>query len=339
MSAKTSWILLSAPIACSAVLGLDEPTHRTDGGATGAAGASGGAAGNDTGTSGANPSSGGSSVTAAGGASVTGAGGANAAGAGGGTGGSSPDAGIARDGGIDAGRVGCQGLPLCDDFEGPAVGAPPDMVRWEIPPNAIVQLGIVIDGSVFWNGKQSLRVQGTANGVSNSTMFSNKAPLTLGSVRYVRLHAFIKDIVGTMGFMAMHDMKDPERYLVLGVSADALTYFFTLGPSLGQHVLPSEDAQLQASFHPTNSKWFCVETKLDTTNPSKPTIQTWVDGNAIAALAADGTPTPGIDDTWALMNFFQPDAYVGFGVWPGQGTSTVVYLDDVAVAATRIGCN
>jgi Lectin C-type domain len=118
MTMRPSWMLLVAPIsmiACSAVLGLDEPTHR-EGDASSGTGGSGGAP-VSTGTGGGDPDASFSSGSS--GTVVVGNGGMSGGSATGGNGGAST-AGGAGQGFTDAGRdavadVGADGGPRCDD--------------------------------------------------------------------------------------------------------------------------------------------------------------------------------------------------------------------------------
>jgi hypothetical protein len=63
------------------------------------------------------------------------------------------------------------------------------------------------------------------------------------------------------------------------------------------------------------------------------------EGRRLASLRADGMPTQGVDDTWPAAPFPSKLETVGFGWWGPQAPILTHYLDDIAVVATRIGCN
>jgi len=325
--------------SCASVLGLDVATHRGTGGNQGTAG------GGDSGSGGSASNGGaGGTIEPTGGGGSQGSSGSNAAGSGGlsGAGGSSaaPDAGDAsapRDAGTDATLVGCQGKALCDDFESVTVGSKPDSMKWEIDPNTPPPIDISIDSSHPYRGKNSVRIQAHA-GALGPMMFSNTVPLAVGNMMYIRVFLYMSNQSGNNSgsFLALRDAKDLSRYLVLGFNNGQMAYSFAQGANIGQPILPSGAAQLASSYKPTYATWICVEMRYDTMNHQ---IHTWVDDVDMAALRADGTATSGVDDTWMLMQPFEPTTQVGFGWWAQQGAPSPVYLDDVAVDSNRIGCN
>jgi hypothetical protein len=336
--------VIALALSCSAVLGLDEPTLRSDSGTQGASGASnGGSAGSPVagagGAGGVVGSTGGdlgsSGSNGPGGAIVT-AGSSGAGGAGGSTAGGAPDgggAGSAKDAGMEAGRTGCQGLnlPLCDDFEQTATGALPDMSKWVMQSQNPTAMMIAVDGAHSYSGMKSVRVQ--ASDPLMPIMITNKASLDPAQIWYFRFRALLTEPLVTGGFLAFRELNNPMRWLLLGLRNGSLAYFFAQPVIGNQTLLPSGSSQLMTSYRPSANAWFCVEMMI---NPQG-FLQTWINGIENTVLRADSTPTMGVDDIWTP---FYATGTVGFGWWPGSANSPTVYLDDLAASYSRIGgCN
>jgi hypothetical protein len=86
---------------------------------------------------------------------------------------------------------------------------------------------------------------------------------------------------------------------------------------------------------PTN-RWLCVELTVDR---AAGTMQTWVDGVALAGLQLDATPTPDVDEQWLRKADWRPaltDFALGWESYGGQALT--LWFDDVALDAVRVGC-
>ena len=339
--ATGAWSTLS----CSAVLGLDEPTHRGSG--TGQE--SGGGGGSDNGSGGtSNGSSGGDGGTDSttggqggmGGAS--GPGGSQAGGAGG-SGGAvgTPDGGSAggsagaKDAGIDASKATCATLPLCDDFEAATVGSRPDAMKWKF--DSIAPANAALVDSARFPGKKTVRIEGSSS-PQTSTGFKNNFALNIGQVWFIRMRVIIPTALGNVGggLMGIFD-ETTGTHLFLGISGGYLGYFANQNGAPDARVLPSAEANQLATGFKVPLTWMCIEAKYDAQNAQ---VQTWVDGTEIVALRADGVPTQGVDDVWFNMPPFKPKLTTVFFGWQGfYGPAVELWMDDLAVAATRIGCN
>jgi hypothetical protein len=327
--------VLTAVLApsCTAVLGLDEPTHRGDGGEQVSGGTGGGSNGGEQGSSGSNGSAG---SNGAGGA--VGAGGTS--GSAGGAGARDGGAGGPTDAGIDAPKPACQGLVVCDDFESSPAGTVPDIAKWFID-SATTQPGaILVDGAQHVSGNNSVRVEG--NRAIGPTVFSSQVPLDATKGWYMRMRVLLTDPQITGGFFIIQNARMPSvEYVLLGLQNGSLAYLWAHRPTINQQqILPSSSGELMNSYRPKGSTWFCLETMFST-GPNNVAIQTWVDGKDIPQLRADDMPTAGIDDQiQQILPDFLRGPTVGFGVWlAGTAPDATVYLDDVAVSYTRIGCN
>jgi hypothetical protein len=137
------------------------------------------------------------------------------------------------------------------------------------------------------------------------------------------------------GLMGILD-ETTGSYLWLGISGGYLGYL-SIQAGAQTRVLPSADANQVATGFKMPLTWVCIEAKYDAQSTQ---VQTWVDGTDIAALRADGVPTQGVDDVWSNMPPFKPKLSTVFFGWQGFfGPSVELWMDDLAVAPTRIGCN
>jgi hypothetical protein len=337
-------------ISCSAVLGLDEPTHRSGGNAgsgdtggtgTGSGGASSGTSGGEAGDMIASGSGGNQAAGSMGAGGLQGAGGAamggsaGTAGAAGSSAGASGAGGI-KDAGIDAApKPTCAMLPLCDDFESGTPGTPPDVAKWMIENNPNT---IVVDGMRF-PGQKTLGVVGIGVTGQLASLINNRNPLNIGKVWFTRMRAILPMLDPTASGAIMV-IKDPVTFsqLALAVTNGYLGYYVIRnGAGFNTRMLPSSDSMLAAGYQ-VKQNWFCVEVKFDANTGF---VQTWVDSTEITSLRADGMPTMGVDDIWSSTPPFKPATLetIGFGWWGFAGAQTKLWIDDVAVAATRIGCN
>ena len=65
---------------------------------------------------------------------------------------------------------------------------------------------------------------------------------------------------------------------------------------------------------PPVGAWMCLEFMID---QAQGLISTWVDGNQVAGLVADATPTPDVDSAWGTA--YKP-SLTGFNVgWQNYG--------------------
>jgi hypothetical protein len=90
------------------------------------------------------------------------------------------------------------------------------------------------------------------------------------------------------------------------------------------------------SVAPAAQAWFCLEIEIDQSDKA---IAAWIDGVAIAGLVVDGTPTPDVDRQWLNDASWAPrvtDFRIGWESYAGQAET--LWIDDVAISATRIGC-
>ncbi|EYF00484.1 hypothetical protein [Chondromyces apiculatus] len=240
-------------------------------------------------------------------------------------------------GGGGAATSDCSDLPLCDGFEGAAPDGPPDTATWSVvSPNCSGTGTVTIDGAQAHSGARSLRVNGGGGYCDHVFIASTSAIAALGPAVYGRFFVRFEEALGDshVTFLTMKDANDNDRDLRMGGQSKILMW----NRESDDATLPSlSPAGIAQSLMPTPDTWLCVEFFVDQPSAS---LQTWVDGAAIAALQVDDTPTPDVDQQWHNQPNWSPsltDLKLGWESYGGQ--TNTLWIDDVALANHRIGCN
>jgi len=161
----------------------------------------------------------------------------------------------------------------------------------------------------------------------------------MGPVVYGRFFMRLANVLtdSHVSFFAMHDAVESTNSaedLRMGGQSGILMW----NRSKDDATLPSlSPAGIGMSVKLPAATWTCIEFGLD---GNKGTLQTWVDGKAVPGLQVDGTPTPDVDAAWLSGRpMWKPkvtDIKLG---WEGYGgTLNTVWIDDVALHTSRIGC-
>jgi hypothetical protein len=235
----------------------------------------------------------------------------------------------------------CSSLALCDDFESGTVGAVPDSARWAVGgPNCFSGSGkATVDGSVARSGSKSVRIDPGPDYCGHA-FIETAAINTLGAVRYGRFYIRLAKALDAahVTFLSMRDANDvsgtQSQELRLGGQSGIIKW----NRSKDDATLPTLSPQGIAMSLPLPANtWTCVEFKFDQTDG---TIQTWVNGVAPAGLQQDGVATADVDQTWlAQINNWRPNLNLMRLGWEAYGGQTnTVWIDDVALGSTRIGC-
>jgi hypothetical protein len=236
----------------------------------------------------------------------------------------------------DAGTGGtpfnCANYKLCDDFESTQPGQPPDQNKWLIEPTTPAN-GMHVEGMQF-PGMRTLQVDAVGANQSLS-VFWNKVPLNIGTKWFVRMRVNMQK-VSSMGIGSIALFRDSSSNFLFMLSVENGWLSYRSSASGLGRLLPSTQVGLNQGYSVPAMTWFCVEMSLDV---QKREVQTWVNGTEIASLRADATPTMGVDDNWAAAPFPSKLETIGFGWWGPQAPILSLYLDDIAVAPTPIGCN
>lgn len=247
----------------------------------------------------------------------------------------------AGDAGTDQGAAGpdllagCQGLPLCEDFEGAAAGGPPDPGRWAVvAPNCAGTGTVAVDGTQGHGGAKSLKVNGKG-GYCNHVFIAHTAVPGLGKQIYGRFYLRLQGALEQdhVTFLALRDSADGNKDLRMGGQSGILMWNRESDDATLPELSP---AGIALSVRPAPQTWRCVEFHID---GEAGQIETWVDGAAVAGLRVDGTATQDVDAQWLRRPGWRPtltDLRLGWESY--GGAEMTLWFDDVALAPRRIGC-
>lgn len=235
-----------------------------------------------------------------------------------------------------AGEAGASsGLALSDGFESAAVGGPPSSLLWTVGSVDCTGAGkLAVDDSQAHSGTHSVRVDG-GGGYCDHVFFSTSAAVAQVSPQlyarfFVRLGAVLG--AGHTTFLAMKDQADGGKDVRMGGQDSVLIYNRQSDDATLPTLSPTGVAD---SVAPAAATWTCIELHVD---QAAGTIETWVDGKAIAGLTETGTPVADISTQW-LARAWKPmlaDFRLGWESYAGQAIT--LWFDDVALAGARIGC-
>ncbi len=217
---------------------------------------------------------------------------------------------------------------VSEDFEGPNSWHP-------VYPDCQGAGTAGLDTTVAHSGTRALKVNGAA-GYCNHVFMAPNADLSgVGAVWYGRFYVRHTTALPAqhVTFLALRDAADGDHDLRMGGQNGALQW----NRSSDDATLPEQSpAGVALSVPLPVNTWTCVEFLVD---GAQGHLQTWVDGAAVAGLQADGTPTHDVDGQWSARANWRPrptDLRLGWESY-GEGADTV-WFDDVALAATRVGC-
>ena len=260
---------------------------------------------------------------------------------GGSPGGSGADAGNGGPGDrADAGPPGpatgdCDDQPVCDDFEAAVPGGPPDPGLWAVvSPNCSGSGSLVVDGNVAHSGNNSVRIDGGGGYCDHVFLATSAALPVIGRRVFGRFFVRMSQPLGAghVTFVALKDSSE-NKDLRMGGQNQILMWNRESDDATLPELSPTGT---QASVQIAANQWVCIELEV---NGEAGTIKTWVNGDEVAGLIVDGTPTPDIDAQWLRKANWRPtlvDAKFGWEGYSGQ--SNTLWFDDVALGSARIGC-
>jgi len=308
--------------------GSDAPTSNPGG--AGAAQSAGGAAVGGQAAAGAPAGSGGAPVGGSAGAAIgmggaTGGAGGAATGSGGataGTGGAAPSGGSGAGGGHATGGTGagggsagtgtggggaadCSSFLLCDDFEGAAPGATTS--PWKVTMGSGYTVEVV-----------STPVHGGTHAVHMS------APAATGSGYLTATKGFPgTDFWGRAWVRVKSAAGGHQCLMALNAASDQVRILNEMGSGEVATNLRSNDKLNDASATKVpQDKWFCYEW-----HQSPTALHVYIDSTEVTAAAA----------TWSVASI--NSLQIGIQRFQAGSGQADYYYDDVAVNATRIGCN
>jgi len=197
----------------------------------------------------------------------------------------------------------------------------------------------VIDNTQAHGGKQSVRIDpGTS--YCGHAFIINQAVAALGPVVYARFYLRLAQVLGDphVTIVSLHDAVGSADGSVQDLRMGGQSSILMWNRSKDDATLPSlSPTGIAASVKLPAATWTCVEFALDS---SQGTMQTWINGSAVAGLNLDGVQTPDIDASWLASNpTWVPkvtDLKIGWESY--GGTTNTVWIDDVALGTSRVGC-
>jgi hypothetical protein len=252
----------------------------------------------------------------------------------------------------DAGKTSsCESTLFCDDFEDYANGAPPQG-SWQTR----IQAGsLAVDGARHYSGSHAVRVATDAGSGTKTALMRLAAPLLplaengffgrmrmyLESAPETSVHFTLMQaggLVGTEGYHALYRYGGQQPVL------DGQTFVGTQWmanyetPDSYAGIGPKSDCWKHANKTVVPvARWACIEWQFD--GPTN-TLRLWQDGKALDDVTVNGTGHGCVGQPalypWTAPTFDQLE--LGFESYQAD-SARVLYLDDVAVADHRIGCD
>jgi hypothetical protein len=227
--------------------------------------------------------------------------------------------------------AGCAGAALCSGFE-ESMSLPSGWVT--AADDCMGDGKVAIDDTVALGGDRSLRISssgGYCNHIFAAPMLS---PSQLGDELWVRFHLRLESAPGSehVTFLTIED----------GVSGKDLRMGFQSGIYMWNRekddaTLPElSPAGVALSRMPKVGAFECIELRL---HGAAGQLETFIDGAAIAGLTVDDMATHDVDGQWLRPGPFraQPkNLRIGWESYGGKPMT--LWVDDVAVGSTRIGC-
>ncbi|KAJ4386182.1 hypothetical protein N0V93_009075 [Gnomoniopsis smithogilvyi] len=222
----------------------------------------------------------------------------------------------------------CGFAQISDDFESGW-----NQTAWPIyAPDCNQGGAVTLDTTTAHSGKNSIRVDG-AGGYCGHIFFGTTAVPT-GDL-YVRtwLKATTALTADHVSFITQLDASQgTNKHLRIGGQSSILMYNRESDDATLPDLSPQGIATSEAL--PTGT-WECFEYHIGTNG----TIETWLNGDAIAGLTVGPDTTNANAAQWTRSSYIPKITGIYFG-WEsyGGGTNTFWY-DDVSISSTRVGCN
>lgn len=216
------------------------------------------------------------------------------------------------------GPVGCDQLLLCEDFEGVAAGGSPDPAKWSLVANYTYDIAssdlVKVSSEKKRSGNQALRV--AANGLAGA--------IAQVPAQTFYLRAYMQVDAAPLGPVLAGIGTDHNSELRFRIQQNS---WATINIIPGDAVLPQAAREGNCPDCPAikPNEWFCVEMFVDGAGKN---AGLWVNevevfnGSVSGDFPTIGNPTR-----------------VRLGTMDLQGGSTGVWVDDVAIGTSRIGCD
>ncbi|KAK4107774.1 carbohydrate-binding module family 1 protein, partial [Canariomyces notabilis] len=209
-----------------------------------------------------------------------------------------------------------------------------DQTAWPIYAPDCSQGGkVTLDSTTAHSGKNSIRVDGAGGYCGHIFFGTTKVPSSGGF--YVRAYVKASKAL-TSSHVTFITMPDPaqgtNKHLRIGGQNQILMY----NRESDDATLPDLSPQGVSSSAalPTGS-WECFEYHVG----GDGTIETWLNGQAIAGLTAG----PGISNPnaaqWTRSSIVPKPSAVYFGWESYGGDANTFWYDDIVISSTRVGCS
>ncbi|GAA3829497.1 cellulose-binding domain-containing protein [Sphaerisporangium flaviroseum] len=229
--------------------------------------------------------------------------------------------------------AGCSGAVVCSGFDDQATTTPSG--DWQVvTPNCAGTGTATIDGSMAHSGTKSLRVNGGGGYCNHIFVGTTKNVSTVGPVVYARMWVRHTTALPAshVTMITMADSANGGKDLRIGGQNAALQW----NRESDDATLPEQSpAGVALSTPLATGRWVCLRYQIDTT---KQAMSTWVDGQEVAGLHLDGTPTRDIDSQWLSRTTAARPATLRLG-WESYGSDAdTLWFDDVAFGSSPIAC-
>jgi hypothetical protein len=248
------------------------------------------------------------------------------------------------------GGTGCAALPLCDDFESDTAGSAPNPSLWGIIDQGGCSgqstFSVTVDGTHAHSGANAVKVVGGDSCgplMINSSAFTS---LSSGEV-YGRFYTWFSTDAGWghAVFAALGFEPDAgplgnasKEYLQIAALTDGTTPIMEWNYS--DLELPQRNGmEVATNVYPGASAWTCIEFH---TSSSAGSVEVWVNGVADANMTfvPGTTAVTSLNTPWSTGKPALAMKSVGFG-WINfdGGATNTLWFDDIALGASRIGCD
>jgi hypothetical protein len=229
--------------------------------------------------------------------------------------------------------AGCGGAVLCDGFEN-QTGSTPSGEWTVVNPDCAGTGTATVDTSTVHSGSRAVRINGAGGYCNHVFIKSTRNLSTVGAVRYGRIWVRHTTALPAdhVTLLAMTDSADGNKDLRMGGQNGALQW----NRASDDATLPEQSpAGVALSVPLPTGRWSCLEFMVDGGSGQ---LRTWLDGNAVTGLTADGTPTHDIDGQWYNRTWRPQLTDLKLGWESYGGAPDTLWFDDVALSTTRIGC-
>ncbi|KAI0140700.1 hypothetical protein BJ166DRAFT_604330 [Pestalotiopsis sp. NC0098] len=207
-----------------------------------------------------------------------------------------------------------------------------DQTAWPIyAPDCNQGGSVTLDSTTAHGGKNSIKVAGAGGYCGHVFFGTTKVPSGDVYVRaYVKATTALTD--SHVSFITMPDSaQGSNKHLRIGGQSKILMYNRESDDATLPDLSPQGIATSAAL--PTGS-WQCFEYHLGTDG----TIETWLNGNAVAGLTVKSGTTNANAAQWTRSTYVPKVTGVYFGWESYGGDVNTLWYDDIAIASTRVGC-